>query len=183
MANCPTLIAIEKDGCLSNAGGLKLKAYIFPSEYRAELVYGTDYTIEDIEYIDNVTPVLPISISFHKNTATLTESMAGTAETANSTNTVTVSITVNNRQYNKSKAINILGAGQRELDLVIEQNNGTAWLVTNATLSVESATGAVRADGSNYVLTFTAELDDLVHGIKSADVETLITTGKIVSGS
>lgn len=183
MANCPTLIAIEKDGCLSNAGGLKLKAYILPSEFRTGLVYEADYTIKEVEYVDNTTPVLPVSISFHKNTATLAESMAGTAETANSTNTVTVSITVNNRQYNKSKAINILGAGQRELDLVIEQNNGTAWFVPNATLSVESATGAVRADGSNYVLTFTAELDDLVRGIKAVDVEELITTGKIEPGS
>lgn len=176
---CPTLTSIEKDECLNNIGGLKLKVSVFESKFRT--VMTTDDltgTISALTYEDVSAPVLPISITFHKNTATLTESNAGTAETANQTNTVTVSITVNNREYKKSRALTILGAAQRELDLVVSQANGTNWLVPNAVLTVvDSASGAVKGDGSNYVLTFTAELDSLVYGIEDVDVATLISTG------
>lgn len=179
--NCPQLISISKEACIKNPGGLKLEAFIFPTESRKNLQLDeSSYTVAGVEYSDGVDAVLPVSISFHKNTANMTESKAGTIETANETNTVTLSITVNVRQYNKSKAINILGAGGRELDVVFSQANNTNWFIPNAILTqTDSNSGTVRQDGSNYVLTFTAELDDLLYGIEEVDMNELITTGKI----
>ena len=178
---CPPIQNIDKDGCLNNIGGNKLTMYVFSTDERLSMTEDkTNWVIDSIEYKNGSTASVPVSISYHKNTAALTESAAGVAETANQTNTVTVTITVNNRQYNKSKSISILGAGQRELDLIVQQNNGTNWFIPNATLTgTETASGATRADGSNYVLTFTAELDELAFGIESADLTSLLTTGKI----
>lgn len=183
MINCPTIISINKESCLNNVGGLKLEAYIFPSENRTALTYDNiDWVLSALEYTNGSNPLLPISIQFHKNTANFTESAAGAVETTNSTNTVTLSITVNNRQYEKSKAINILGAGMRELDIIVSQKNGTNWFIPEAILTqTDSTSGTLKTDGSNYVLTFTAELDTLMYGIEDGDLQSLITTGSIGS--
>lgn len=183
MPICPSLTNITKDTCLNNIGGLKLTAYVFPTDTRDGLSYDdSTWTVNAVEYT-NGTAVLPISIEFHKNTATFVQSAAGTIETQNSTNTVTVSITVNNKSYLKSKAINVLAAGQREIDLVIQLNNHTNWFVPNAILTqTDTNSGAAKTDGSNYVLTFTAELDTLAYGIEASDFDTLISTG-LIAGS
>lgn len=183
MANCPTLQSIDVDKCGITSGGLKLKLYIFPSEYRKSMTANvTDWVVDSLEYVDNSTPVLPVSITYHRNTANFEENAEGTIETATQSNTVTISITVNNRQYKKSQAISILGASLRELDLIVSQNNGTNWFIPNAILTVaNSNSGTLKSDGSNYVLTFVAELDQLQYGIESTDVETLISTGSFNS--
>lgn len=183
MANCPALKNILKDDCLNNTGGLKLKALVFPSELRAE--YDVDVsgeTLESILYTDDgttggLTGVTGTIISFHKNTGTLAESLASDAAIANTTNTITVAITVNNRSYAKSSAISIMAAGGREIDLFITQNNGTIWFIPDATLSVESTVGATRAEGSNYVLTFTSEQAQLVYGVEPTDFADLEANG------
>lgn len=178
--NCPPLIGIDRN-CSNNVGGMKTKVYIFPSEKRSALsLDSTDYVVDEVTYVDGSNPVLPVTLSFHKDTANLTESAANTATTANSTNTITLSLTINNRQYSKSKSISILGAGGRELDIYIQQHNGTNWYIKDAIMTTtESTTGVLKADGSNYVLTFTTEEDSLIYGVEDVALASLITTGKI----
>jgi hypothetical protein len=179
MAVCKSLVSINKDKCLNNIGGLKLTAYVFPSEDRILESRDEDLGImTSLEYNDGSYPVLPITISYHKNTANFKEGLAGVIETSNQTNTMTLSITVNNRSYDKSRSISILSAGGREVDIIISQNNGTNWYLPEMIMiNVDSDTGTVRTDGSNYVLTFTNDISDLVYGIEDADLADLISTG------
>lgn len=178
--NCPPLDGIDKD-CINNIGGIKTTMYLFPSSKRTELVYdGTDYVVEEVTYAEGSTAVLPVTISFDKKTANWTESLANTVETTNTANTVTISITINSKQYSKQKSINLMASGNREIDFYISNNNGTNWFIPEATLvTSESNSGTLRADGSNYVLTFTAELDHAVYGVTDVNLAALITTGKI----
>lgn len=180
---CDPLININLSDCLNNVGGNKRELYVWLSSERGDTLTldNTNYTVDTVEYLTSgATASLPINISVNKDGILMEESNVGDSIIMNQTNTVTITVTVNNRQYDKSKAISILGAGQRDLDLVVSQSNGTNWFVPNATLSqADSSTGQARADGSNYTLTFTAELDHLVYGIETTDLVDLVTTGKI----
>lgn len=179
--NCGPLVSIDAEGCVNNIGGLEQVAYFWLSSERVDLAYDeSDYVVDSLEYVNSGTASTPIFIKFHKDTATFNESKEGNAAIANETNTVTLTIQVNNRQYDKSKSINILGAGQREIDIVFSQRNGTNWFIPNATLkTTNSDVGATRADGSFYTLTFETEVDGLLYGIEDADLDDLISNGKI----
>jgi hypothetical protein len=53
------------------------------------------------------------------------------------------------REASKSKAIKILGEGQRDLALVVGDANGKYWYFSNAQLTaVAEGSGQAKADGS-----------------------------------
>ena len=140
-----------------------------------------------IQYDDGATPtpalIPPVTISFHKKTANLTQSMEGDIATANSTNIATLSLTINNQDFEKSRAISIMASGQRELDIALAYNNGKKWFLPNVVLkTTESNSGTEKSDGSNYVLTFEGEYEALIGGLDDADYEQLISTGSTDSG-
>jgi hypothetical protein len=79
------------------------------------------------------------------------------------------------REAFKSKAIKILGEGQRDLALVVGDANGKYWYFENAQLSaVAEGSGTAKADGSKYSVTFVAESEHLAYEVDSALIPTLI---------
>lgn len=184
MAICKPLQSIMADFCLNNKGGLKQEVLVFPSISRSEtdfVISSGDTVVETIKYTDDATSsgatVAPAKLTFHKNTATFSEDLAQDAASANQTNTITLTITLNNRAYAKSAALSVFAAGGRELDVYFSQRNGTNWMIPNATLAINSTVGATRQEGSSYVLTFTCEEDQLVYGVEDADYLLLAENG------
>lgn len=179
---CPELINIEKTACLNNQGGLELFISVWKSEDRSAMVFDTaTWTYTSISF--GVTPSfkLPVSVEFHRDTASLKQSGAGSVETSNSTNTVTLIVTINAQDFLKSKGINAMAEGMQELDVALSYKNGVKWFLPNVQMTTyEANSGVKRADGSNYVLTFTAEYSQLVGGLEDADFASLISTGSFV---
>lgn len=179
---CPDIEDIEKADCLNNTGGLGLEIAVWQSKDRTAMDFDPlTWLYDNIEFGSSPN-ILPVIVGFHKNTATLTQTAEGDEGTANSTNEVSLSITVNSQDTDKSRAISVMAAGQRELDIALSYKNGTKWFLPNMVLkSFTGNSGATQKDGSNYVLTFTGEMEALAGGLMDADYENLITNGKTVA--
>lgn len=178
---CPELEDIERAECLNNVGGLELSISVWKSKHRktGSTIDVDEWVFTLLEYEDPTpTLKLPVTVSYHKDTATLTQSMAGEVATANSTNTVTLSVTINAQDFDKSRAINNMAVGQQGLDIALAYKNGTKWILTDMQLlTVDANSGATSSEGSNYVLTFTGEFSHLLYGIEDSDFEQLVSTG------
>jgi hypothetical protein len=80
------------------------------------------------------------------------------------------------REASKSKAIKILGEGQRDLAVVVGDANGRYWYFENAQLSaVAEGSGTAKADGSKYSVTLVAESEHLAYEVDSSIIAGLTT--------
>src|SRR5690606_5787424 len=159
---CPSMQNIDLN-CLNNVGSLLGKIYVFPSKTRTKLVIDQQTgVVSEAEYSDSGA-VLPISVAFAKDTATFTENRTYTKAIENANNIPSLSITVNKRSHSNSRKIEVIGQNS-ELDVYFVQANGIVWFMQDTVLeTVASTIGATRAEGSNYVLTFTGDVDELIY--------------------
>jgi hypothetical protein len=80
------------------------------------------------------------------------------------------------REAAKSKAIKILGEGQRDLALIVGDANGQYWYFPNAQLSaVTEGSGQAKADGSKYAISFVAENEFLAYTVDPTLIAGLTT--------
>jgi hypothetical protein len=170
---CNILTCIQK-GCENNAGGL-LKFYVAD----AESVTGTTVTNGTVTAISlsGGTPAF-YEFEFNKNSAQYVET--GNIDLTNGSTFYTVETTLNiaRRDVNKRNAIQLLGAGQRNLVVILKDANGLFWLqgLTNyANLTaVGEGSGLAKADGSKYSLTLTSEEPDMMPEVDSAIINDLL---------
>lgn len=72
----------------------------------------------------------------------------------------TVTIVLARREASKSRALQVLGEGQRFLDMIVKDANGVYWYLDNMQLSGgDEDSGTARADGSKYTVTFIGQSD------------------------
>ena len=176
---CGPIISIDKV-CASNAGGIKNNTWFWLQDNLLD--YTVDqaaYVVDAAEFNDGTAAVLPVEFKYSKNVSNLGEEMVVDPSSENTTNTVTLTIQINRREYAKSKAVNVMASGARELVGLVPDKNGNYWFVTNMVLTgASSTTGAAHADANMYTLTFVAELDHMAYGVLPANIEELVTTGK-----
>ena len=116
-----------------------------------------------------------INFDFRRNTGNFTEELASDLINGSDFVTGTITLMFHRREAAKSKAIKILGEGQRDLALVVGDANGTYWYFPNAQLTaVSEGSGTAKADGSKYSVTFVAEYASLAYTIDPAIVAALI---------
>ncbi len=170
---CNILQGIEK-GCENNAGGL-LKFYVAD----AESVTGTTVTDGTVTAIDLSGGTAAFyEFEFNKNSASFVET--GNIDLANGSTFYSVETTLNiaRREVAKRNAIQLLGAGQRDLVVIVKDANGLYWLqgLTNyANLTaVGEGSGLAKADGSKYSLTLTSEEPDMMPEVDSTIIAALL---------
>jgi hypothetical protein len=89
--------------------------------------------------------------------------------------TQTVTLIFHRREAAKSKAIKVLGEGQRDLALVVGDANGKYWYFPKAQLTaVTEGSGTAKADGSKYSVTFVAENEQLAYEVAAAEIPDII---------
>jgi len=167
---CTTLTTILK-GCDNNMGGIT-SIYINDMENLGTLTVDTNNwevtsfgTLVD-EFVE---------FEFRRNTGNFTEELANDFINGSQFYTQTITLMFHRREASKSKAIKILGEGQRDLALVVGDANGKFWYFENAQLSaVAEGSGTAKADGSKYSVTFVAESEHLAYEVDSALIPTLI---------
>jgi len=167
---CTTLTTILK-GCDNNMGGIT-SIYINDMENLGTLTVDTNNwevtsfgTLVD-EFVE---------FEFRRNTGNFTEELANDFINGSQFYTQTITLMFHRREASKSKAIKILGEGQRDLALVVGDANGKFWYFENAQLSaVSEGSGTAKADGSKYSVTFVAESEHLAYEVDSALIPTLI---------
>ena len=99
-----------------------------------------------------LTPAL--SFYFKRNTSNYTDEGTNDLIAGSSFFTKTINLVFHRRDADKSKAIKILGEGQRYLYVVIGDANGLFWYFPYMQLTTNTGgSGTARADGSNYNIT------------------------------
>lgn len=87
-----------------------------------------------------------------------------------------VTLVFHRREAAKSRALYILGEGQRYLDIIFLDANGIYWYVDHAQLDGGAEeTGTTKADGSKYTVTFKADMDTRPYAVDSTIVPALIS--------
>jgi hypothetical protein len=99
-----------------------------------------------------LTPAL--SFYFKRNTSNYTDEVTDDLIAGSSFATATINLVFHRRDADKSKALKILGEGQRYLYVVIGDANGTYWYFPYMQRTANTGgSGTARADGSNYNVT------------------------------
>lgn len=87
----------------------------------------------------------------------------------------TITMVLARREASKSRALQVLGEGQRFLDVIFKDANGLYWYIQNVQLTGgDEETGTTFADGSKYTVTFVGQATNRPYQISQALVETVI---------
>jgi hypothetical protein len=88
----------------------------------------------------------------------------------------TVTMVLARREASKSRALQVLGEGQRFLDLIVKDANDIYWYYENMQLSAgDEDSGTAYADGSKYTVTFIGKSTHRPYQISQALVEGVIS--------
>lgn len=158
--NCNQLTEIMR-GCENNIGGIK-RIWIADLED----VQTADETLTGSGVIDTLTMVGSpagtfVEYEFTKNSSSFVEDAAISLENGSTYYTVTTSIMIPRREVAKRNSLALLAAGQRNLFIVILDQNGIYWVQgwkNGANLTAQGeGSGVAKADGSKYSLTLVSE--------------------------
>lgn len=179
--SCSTLQAITK-GCDNNSGGIR-EIYLWGQDdvISGPTVDTSTWTVTALSVsgvAGGTGPSAPVAYEFLRNTSNYTEDANIDLVNGSSFVTATINLMFNRREALKSKAIKILGEGQRYLQALVKDANGNYWYFTDLQLSASGeGSGTARADGSKYSVTLVGETEYLAYGIDATDAASLISTG------
>ena len=150
--SCTTLEGIVK-GCDNNIGGITA-IYINDMDNISSTTEDTATWMIDAQ---TASPSYEV-FEFRRNTGNFTEESAIDLANGSSFVTATITLMFHRREASKSKAIKILGEGQRDLAIIVKDANGKYWYFPYAQLTATAeGSGTAKADGSKYSVTFVAE--------------------------
>jgi hypothetical protein len=158
---CTTLQSLSKASCEPNNIGGITALYIMDQENIAAT--GLTITLSS----NTITAIVPnpgntkfATVDFKRNVGNFTVEHVEDLVTGNGNYKATINITLNRREGVKSRSLQILGEGQRFLTIIALGADGTYTHFDFAQLASGSEnSGTARADGTNYTLVFTAELN------------------------
>jgi hypothetical protein len=170
---CNTNLTSILKGCDNNAGGLT-NIYLAP----AEQLESTTLVAGEVTAISMTASAQFVEFSVNKNSASYVEE-AGIDLTAGSTfYTTTLTLTIPRREVAKRQSIALIAAGQRNLAIIIRDANGLYWFMGYAEYAnltgLGEGSGAAKADGSKYALTFLAEEAEMMPEVDSTIIPALL---------
>lgn len=169
MATCAVLEEIDF-GCERNSGGL-FELYLGDMEDISAIT--EDATTFGVTAM--TVGVAPVKIAIKRGTSNYTDVESQDFVNGSSTATLTVNGMLHRRSKEKSKALNVLGAGQRYLYGFLKDANGKWWYGKYIQLQeTGEGSGQARADGSKYSFVLLAENDHTMYEIDGAIVATAI---------
>lgn len=172
--SCNTSLTSILKNCENNIGGLKA-VYISPVEF----VTGVTVVAGQVTAIGMSGSVNFVEYQFNKNSANYVEDGAAALDAGSTVVTTTTTLTIPRRETAKSNSIRLLAAGQRDLYLILLDANGNYWFqgysnYANLTAFGEGS-GAAKADGSKYSLTFISEEPELMYTVDPSIITAIIS--------
>lgn len=117
------------------------------------------------------------TFQFNRNVGSFTTEEATDLLVGSVTHTHTVNMMLHRREGTKSRALQILGEGQRYLSLIVKSADGSYTYFDNMRLqSANETSGVARAEGSMYTVVFTnnGDSDHKPYFVDSAIVPALL---------
>lgn len=168
--SCTTLIGITK-GCDNNIGGITA-IYINDMDNITSTTEDTATWMIDAQAVSTPYEVF----EFRRNTGNYTEDSAIDLANGSSFVTQTITLMFHRREASKSKAIKILGEGQRDLAVIVKDANGKYWYFPMAQLTATGeGSGTAKADGSKYSVTLVAENEFLAKEVDPTIIAGLLS--------
>lgn len=147
--SCTAIEGIPKD-CLNNIGGI----------YTAWVIDQDDLTGLTVSEANHEVTAITNSVAFEKiefkrNVGNFTENENNDFANGSKVIEQTVMLKLHRRDAAKSRALKILGEGQRYLAIVVGTAAGKYWLFEYMQIQTTAGgSGEAKADGSNYDVTF-----------------------------
>lgn len=162
---CSTIESILK-GCDNNIGGL-YTAYVFDmDDVDTATESTTDWSMTALTLAAH-SPAL--AFEFKRNTSDFTDEAQIDLVAGSSFYKKTINLVFHRRDADKSKAIKILGEGQRYLGVVVGDANGNFWYFNYMQLTADAGgSGKAKGDGSNYNVTLGGEGEFSARTVSSA---------------
>jgi hypothetical protein len=170
---CTALEAIVK-GCDNNIGSIT-KIYINDQD---------EVTVDpstDIDLANWIITAITVTadfeeFEFRRNTSNYTEEAAIDLINGSSFVTQTINLMFHRREGAKSRAIKILGEGQRDLAVIVLDGNGKYWYFEKVQVTAYGeGSGTAKADGSKYSLVLTAEAENLAYEVDADVIPTVFS--------
>lgn len=168
---CTTINSMLKSCGGNNIGGI-YEVYI----HDTDAVGGTGINVS-AHTISAMTSTTDFSIfQFNRNIGNFTVEPSIDLINGSTFYTATITLQFNRREGSKSRALTILGEGQRYLSIIVKSADGTYTYFDYMQLNGGAEeSGTVKADGSKYTVTFVGELETRPYFIDSSVVTTLTT--------
>ena len=172
--SCNTALTSILKGCNNNIGGLAA-FYIAPSEF----VTGSTVSAGTVTAVNMSGATKFVTFEFNKNGGNYIEAAPISLENGSTYFEITVNLTIPRREVAKRNAIALLAAGQRNLDIIVLDQNGLYWYIGYANganlTALGEGSGVSKADGSKYSLTFLAEEPELAYEVTSGIIANIIS--------
>lgn len=166
---CTTLIDIIK-GCDNNIGGIT-------AVYVNDMDNITSTTEDDATWEVTAQTVSSRyqTFQFRRNVGNYVEDYASDLINGSSFVTATITLMLHRREAAASRALKILGEGQRDLAVIVLDVNGKYWYFPYSQLTaVGEGSGTAKADGSKYSVTLVAENEFLAKEVDSTIIDALL---------
>jgi hypothetical protein len=158
--SCTTLEGIIKS-CLNNLGGIYEILFTDQDNLTGKTVDQANWEVTAITHVDGFK-----LIEFKRYVGNYIEDEQNVDETGSTVVTTTLTLPLLRRDGAKSKALKIMGEGQRYLAVIVKDGNGKYWLFENMQLTtVGEGSGTAKADGSKYALTLVGMNDQLAYEV------------------
>jgi hypothetical protein len=166
---CEILEGIEL-GCDRNSGGIHQILVGDMTDISTQTTNNATWTITAMTVATE-----PIEIEVKRKVSNYVEDEQNDFVNGSVVVTSTITTMLHRRDADKSRKLNLLGAGQRYLYVICKDANGKYWFFPNVQLqSVGEGSGQERADGSKYAVVFVGEDDQLAYEIDAAVVASLL---------
>jgi hypothetical protein len=166
---CEVLEGIEL-GCERNSGGIHQILVGDMVDISAQTANNATWIITAMTVATE-----PIEIEVKRKVSNYVEDEQNDFVNGSVVVTSTITTMLHRRDADKSRKLNLLGAGQRYLYVICKDANGKYWFFPNVQLqSVGEGSGQERADGSKYAVVFVGEDDQLAYEIDAAVVASLL---------
>jgi hypothetical protein len=176
--SCTTIVGITRGACERNVGGL----------YEAHFIDMEDIVKGSIAYNETTYKITAMDLEggasfesfyFKRNVSTYTASPATDLVNGTTIYTTTLTLAFHRREASKSRALEILGQGQRYLGIIFLDANGKYWFIDHAQLNGgDETSGTAKADGSKYEVSFTSDMDFRAYEVDADLAATLLGAGE-----
>ena len=169
---CNSIISIPAGDCGNNSGGILWAAIVDQDSVTGSTIVTSAWTVTAIN-LDGGDQYE--EMTFKRNVGSTTTEPAIDLINGSTFYNNTVNFAFHRREASKSRALNILGEGQRYLNILIQDANEKYWMYEFMQLSGGPETsGQARADGSKYEVIFVGESSNRPYEVDSAIIAALV---------
>lgn len=168
---CNSLINIPKGCDANNIGGIYEVYIVDQDAVTATTIDSTAHTITAL------TSTTDFSIfQFKRNVGNFVTEETRDLLVGSNVVKSTVTLQFNRREGSKSRALSILGEGQRYLAMIVKSADGTyTYFKDMQLISSNEDSGTARADGSKYTVTFSNEESNYPYFVSPSIITPLIS--------